>query len=403
MATKITESMDLTQALQTLKWLDEQRRADRAEIAKLEGRLQEQERMLSRQSAKIRELRSSLAGIEGVRAKVDEFEQMVSNYKKEMTYQLEQRDEAWRKERAESKQLRQIEHEAMKKHLGRLEKELRVLPRYDEQISARQAEEERLTDRIQALEVTLADLNKRLEEPAKAVSYLEERRRSDHRRLTEFEQEIPDLHRKIDNVGQKLPLLEQHIQKHSARIEQAIQETRRYEEPIEQLRISSFEREQKVQQYLDQGNQVEEELQHLREQTHALIERRQQVKRALSTLEKFKTRLERRQDEMAERQRIADERIVREWEEWQAARAKELTKQRLILEQRHEAHQKTEISQERRLEALEATVKSYREQLTAMWETQRADANSLLNAAQEVYGKLVAPIDEQLTLLRGED
>jgi hypothetical protein len=402
MVTKITESLDAGQALQTLKWLDEERRKDKATIAKLEERLQEQQRILTRQSSQIQQLESSLAGVEGVLSKVNEFEQMVSNYKKELTYQLEQRDETWRKDRAESKRLRQIEHESIKEHLNRLEKELRVLPRYDEQITARQAEEERLTERIQALEVAVADLDKQLEEPARAVSYLEERRRSDHRRLTEFEQEIPDLHRKIDNLAQKLPLLEEHVQKQQSRIEQAIQETRRYEQPIEDLRVASFQREQKMQRYLDQGKEVAEELERLREQTHGFIERRQQVKRALSALEKFKTRIERRQDEMTERQRIAEERVEREWEEWQTARAKELKKQELVLEQRWDEQKRVDVEQQRRLEALESAAELYREQLRALWETQRADAESLLSAAQEVYGELVAPIDEQLTILRGE-
>ena len=402
MVTKITESMDAGQALQTLKWLDEERRRDKATIAKLEERLQEQQRILTRQSSQIQQLESTIAGVKGVLSKVDEFEQMVSNYKKEMTYQLEQRDETWRKERAEAKRLRQIEHEAIKEHLNRLEKELRVLPHYDEQISARQAEEERLIERLQALEVAVGDLDKQLEEPTRAVSYLEERRRSDHRRLTEFEQEIPDLHRKIDNLVQKFPPLEQTLQKQQTRIDQAIQETRKYEEPIEDLRVASFQREQKVQRYLDQGKEVAQELERLREQTHGFIERRQQVKRALSALEKFKTRIERRQDEMVEKQRIAEERVEREWEEWQSARAKELKKQALVFEQRWDGQERIDAEQQRRLEALEEAAALYREQLRALWETHRADAESLLSAAQEVYGELVAPIDEQLALLRGE-
>jgi len=402
MVTKITESMDLTQALQTLKWLDEERRKDRATIAKLEERLQEQQRVLSRQSAQIQELQSSLVGVEGGLSKVDEFEQMVSNYKKEIAYQLEQRDEVRRKERDESARLRQIEHETMKEHLSRLEKELRVLPRYDEQISIVQAEEERLLDRIQAIEAAVGDLDKQLEEPAKAVSYLEERRRSDHRRLTEFEQEIPDLHRKIDSLAQKLPLLEQQLHKQKSRIEQAIQSARRYEEPIEELRIANFQRDQKMEQYLDQGREVAEQLERLREQTHVFIERRQQVKRALSNLEGFKERIERHQDEMVEKQRIAEERIQREWEEWQSARAKELKKQEIVLQQRWDEQEGIDVKQERRLETLEAAMSLYRDQLRALWETHRADAESLLSAAQDVYGELVAPIDEQLAILRGE-
>jgi chromosome segregation ATPase len=337
-----------------------------------------------------------------VLSRVDEFEQMVSNYKKEMTFQLEQRDETGRKERDEAKRLRRLEHEAMKEHLSRLEKELRVLPRYDEQISARLAEEERLAEKLQSLEGTVADLDKRLEDPARAVSYLEERRRADHRRLTEVEHEIPGLHTKIDTLTQKLPLLEQSVQKQQSRIDKAIQELRRYDKPIEELRISDFQREQKMQQYLEQGAEVAQELELLREQTHGFIERRQQVKRALDALEKTKARIERRQDEMAEKQRVAEARIERQWEEWQTARAKELRKREMVIEQRWQEQGRTDVKQEGRLETLEAVASMYRDQIKALWEAHRADADSLLSAAQDVYEVFIAPIDEQLAILRGE-
>jgi hypothetical protein len=126
------------------------------------------------------------------------------------------------------------------------------------------------------------------------------------------------------------------------------------------------------------------------------------VKRALAALEKFKARIERRQDEMAERQRVAEERIERQWDEWQAARAKEMKKHEMIVEQRWQEQERTDVSQEGRLETLEALAPVYREQLRALWETHRADASALLSAAQDVYEELVAPIDEQLALLRGE-
>ncbi|MGD8244566.1 MAG: hypothetical protein PVI63_05170 [Anaerolineae bacterium] len=402
MATKVTESMDLTQAIQTLKWLDGERRKDRATIAKLEERLEEQGRQLARQSAQMDYLRSSLASVEGVLSKVDEFEQMVSNYKKEMTFQLGQRDEAWRKERDEAKRMRQLEHEGMKEHLHRLERELRVLPHYDEQLTARQAEAERLTEKVQSLDVTLVDLDKRLEDPVRAVSYLEERRRADHRRLTEVEHEIPELHTKIETLTQKLPLLEQSVQKQHSRLDEGIQELRKYDKPIEELRISDFQREQKMQQYMDQGAEVAQELERVREQTHDFIERRQQVKRALDALEKYKARIERRQDEMAERQRVAEARVERQWEEWQTAREKALKRREMVIEQRWQEQGRADVRQEGRLDTLEAIASLYREQLQALWEAHRTDASSLLSAAQGVYEELVGPIDDQLASLLGE-
>jgi chromosome segregation ATPase len=394
--------MDLSQAIQTLKWLDGERRKDRATIAKLEERLRERGRQLARQSAQIGELRSSLARVEGALSQVDDFEQMVSNYKKEMTFQLEQRDETWRKERDEAKRLRRLEHEAMKEHLSRLEKELRVLPRYGEQMSAIQAEEQRLTGKLQSLEVSVADSDKQLEDSAKAVSYLEERRRADHHRVTEVEHEIPELHTKIDTLTQKFSLLEQSAQKQQSRIDEAMQELRRYEKPIEELRISDFQREQRMQQYMDQGAEVAQELERLREQTHGFIERKQEARRALEALEKTKIRIERRQDEVAEKQRVAEARFAREWEEWRTGRAKELKKREMVIEQRWQEQGRTDVKQEGRLETLEALVSLYREQLSALWEAHRADADGLISAAQGLYEKLVAPIDDQLAALRGE-
>ncbi len=402
MVTKVTESMDLSQALQTLKWLDQERRKDKATIAKLEEQLREQERQIARGASRIQDLQSSLARVESTLSRIDEFEQMVSNYKREMTFQLEERDENWRKERAEAQRLRRIEHEGMKEHLSRLEKELRVLPRYDEQLVARQAELERMNRNVQGLEGTVADMDKRVEDSTNAVSYLEERRRSDHRRLIELEKDIPELDKKIENLASKIPLVEQSVQKQRSRIGAAIQATKKYDEQIEELRISDFQREQKMQAYLNQGEEVAEELERVREQTHGFIERRQQVKQALSALETFKTRIERRQDEMAERQRISEERIEREWEEWQTERAKELKKREVVVDQRWQRQDDVDVRQQRRLEALEEIAKLYRDQLSALWEAQRADARVLLSAAQDVYEEFVAPIDEQLATLRGE-
>lgn len=402
MVTKITDSMDLTQALQTLKWLDEERRKDRAIIAKLEERVQEQKRQSARRASQIEELQASLSRAQSQLSSIDEFEQVVSNYKKELTFQLEQREEEWQKERAEAKRLRRLEHEALKEHLNRVEKELRILPQYDEQLKAGQAEDERMSQKLQELEATVADQGKRIEDSTNTVAYLEERRRSDHRRLTETEQSFLVIQKGIDSLAQKHPVLEQSVQKQATRIDEAMQMARKLEKPIEELRISDFEREQRMQAYVDQAQEVAEELERIREQTHGFIERREEVKRALKALEKFRTRIERRQDEMSERQRIAEERVEREWEEWQSGQARQLQKREIVIEQRWQAQEDTNREQMTRLESLESAAKLHREQLGSLWETQRADAYALLNAAQDLYEELVAPIDEQLGHLEGD-
>ncbi len=402
MATDVTQTLDITQALQTLKWLDEERRKDKAEIAVLQERTQGYEQQLAQQSTQIQQSQTALAGVQGVLSQVTEFEQTVSHYKNDLLFQMDHREDARRKEQAERERLRRIEYEALTTNLNRLEKELRVLPRYDEDLNNLRAENQRLSEAFQRVEVTIADVSKRLEDPARAVTYLEEQRRADNRRITELEQDTPELRRKIIALDTKFPLLEELIKKQKVRIDAAIEETKKYEKPIEELRIADFQREQKMKQYLDQGDQVAQAMEKVQAQTQDFVEQQQRVKRALAALEKFKDRIERRQDEMAERQRLTEEQSQRRWEEWQAARSKEQKKRAVITEERWQQQKQVNDEHLKRINALLLTVELHRDQLEALWVSLRADATSLLKAAQDVYETLTAPVDEQLAVLRRE-
>jgi len=402
MATDVTQTLDMTQALQTLKWLDEERRKDKAEIAALQERTQGQEQQLAQQSTQIQQLQTALAGVQGVLSQVTEFEQTVSHYKTDILFQIDHREETRRKEQAERERLRRIEYEALTTNLNRLEKELRVLPRYDEDLNNLRVENQRLGEAFQRIEVTVADLSKRSDDRLKAVAYLEEQRRADNRRITELEQDTPELRRKIIALDTKFPLLEDLIKKQKVRIDAAIEETKKYEKPIKDLRIADFQREQKMKQYLDQGEQVAQAMEKVQAQTQDFVEQQQRVKRALAALEKFKDRIERRQDEMAERQRLTEEQSQRRWEEWQAARSKERKKRDVIAEERWQQQKQVNDEHLKRINALLLTVELHRDQLEALWVGLRADATSLIKAAQDVYETLTAPVDEQLAVLRRE-
>jgi len=402
MAMDVTQTMDLTQAMQTLKWLDEERRKDKATIAALQEWAQEQERQLAQQSAQIQELQTAVAGIQSLMAQVTKFEQMVSNYKNELIFRMDQREEARRKEQAEAERLRRIELEALADQLSRLDKELRVLPRYDEELKARQAEGQRLNEALQRLEVAVIDLSKRLEDPSRAITYLEEQRRADNRRIAELEQDTTELRKKIEAQAAKLPLLEETIQKQRTRIEEAIQYTKEFEKPIEELRISDFQREQKMKKYLDQGEQVAQEMERIREQTQGFIEQQQLVKQALEKLEGFQARLEKRQNEVAEMQRLAEDRLKRQWEEWQEEQAKQQRKRDILSEERWRQQEQTNAEYSERLDALQPIIELHRNQLDILWEARRADATRALKAVQDEYEALIAQADAQLSILRGE-
>ena len=403
MVMDVNKTMDLTQAMQTLRWLDEERRKDKATIATLQERLQEQSQQLGLQAAQIKDLQTSIAGFEAFLSRISEFEQMVENYKAETVLLMDQREDARRKEQAESERLRRIEYEALSNHLHRMERDLQVLPRYDEEISARKAEEQRLSEAVQRLSEQVKVVSKRSEDRVQTVAYLEEQRRADNRRIGELESETTEVRQKVETLVKRSMLLEDTFQKQRAHIEDAVQATKKYEKPIEELRVADFQREQKMRQYLDQGERVAGELERLRSQTGGFLEQQQAVKRELDRLEPFRERIETRQNEIAQRQRLAEEQIKRQWEEWEIAQQKRRKKEEVLTEERwRQQAQTNEDVSEQLSSRIYPVLRLHQQQLDVLWELRRNDATVMLKSAQDVYDSLIAPVDEQLEILRSE-
>jgi hypothetical protein len=269
-------------------------------------------------------------------------------------------------------------------------------------MSAFRAETRRLSEAFQRMDVSLADMSQRSDDRVQAVTYLEEQRRADNRRISDLEQDATELHKRLEVVNKKIPLLEDTLRKQTTRIDQAIQETKKYEKPIEELRISDFQREQKMKQYLDQGEHVSREMERIREQTQGFIEQQQLVKRALDKLERFQARLEKRQNEVAEMQRVAEDRLKRQWEEWQDSQDKQQKKRDVITEERWREQGRTNDVHLKRLDALRSEADQHRAQLDTLWELRRSDTTSLLKSAQEKYEAETGIIDEQLSTLHSK-
>ncbi|MBN1260440.1 MAG: hypothetical protein JXB35_07130, partial [Anaerolineae bacterium] len=99
-----------------------------------------------------------------------------------------------------------------------------------------------------------------------------------------------------------------------------------------------------------------------------------QNRQALDSLEAFRTRLDKRQNEIAEMQRLTEERLRREWEEWQAAFARDWQK-RLVTEE--DRWRRQDLSNQKVVEhlgELDESTAFYYEEILTLWEVVR-DAN----------------------------
>jgi hypothetical protein len=110
--------------------------------------------------------------------------------------------------------------------------------------------------------------------------------------------------------------------------------------------------------------------------------------------------LESRQNEIAEMQRLTEERLLRQWEEWQASFARDWQKRTVAEEDRWRRQDISNQKDVERLAALDEQATLNFREIVALWESVLARIDSWSEAVQDVARASQATPDEHLKELR---
>ncbi|NBD36541.1 MAG: hypothetical protein GVY30_11170 [Chloroflexi bacterium] len=375
--------MEITQLEQMIRWLDEERKRDKKEVLTLQERLEQQAQLMESQSVEMEGLRQDIAALRTELNRTQDYPEMIEKTRRDLTGSIEDFKEKIRRQQMESEKMRQVEINTVSEQMGELERKIRPMLRYDEALQAREAGEQRLQAQIQQISNELSDLTKRTEDRLQPMVYLEEQRRADARRIAALEGELNSLRKTDEDLTAKTTRLEDRIRKFSGRIEEALNVAKSYDSKIEELRVADFQREQRMKQYAEQAEQVNAEVERLLAQTQKYALLYNQNKQALEGLDAFQTRLEKRQNEISEMQRLTEERLKRQWEEWQTTFARDWQKRQVVTEDRWRRQDLSNQSFKEHFAGLDEQVKLYYREIVALWEEIRAAADRWSNALQE--------------------
>lgn len=360
--------MEVTQLEQMIRWLDEERKRDKAQLSTLQERLEQQAKLIQDQARELASVRKDVTSVATDVRRTDDYPAMIETTQRDLAGEIETLKAEMRRERMAADQNRRAEIELLNDMIADLEKRIRPMLRYDEQLEARAAGEQRLQGQIQTLSNTVADFSKRTEDRLQSLVYIEEQRRADTRRIAEVEGELPGVRKRADELSARLVRLEDSIRKLPARVDEAIEIAKSYDPKIEELRIADFQREQRTKKYLDQAAQVEEEVQRLVGQTQRYALLYNQNQQALDGLTAFEDRLEKRQNEIAEMQRLTEERLLRQWDEWQASFARDWQRRLVSEEDRWRRQDLNNQQSSERFTQLDEDLTVHFQEIMALWE-----------------------------------
>jgi chromosome segregation ATPase len=314
--------MDINQAARMIEWLDEERRRDKANIATLEERLAQQQDTITMLSKRINSMESDQTVIRTQITPSGRETDLIGQLRKEVVQLIEnveakrltaEREAERRADLARENAMRPVRE--LTEKLEKLERQTSTLPGYE-------VERERVSDSVSLLQQRVDDLFKKVEEPDRRLAFLEEQRRQDSRRVSEVQSEMPEIQKQVDGVRPKLTLLEDLTLRIERRVQDVQNSERERREQIQQFidqqTLQIQQRDQQIAELVKRFGEQDSQMQRNIERFETWQEAYRNMKKIIDDFERIGDRLERRINEVAEMQRLSEERFRQEWNDWTA-------------------------------------------------------------------------------------
>ncbi len=384
--------MDTTQLAQMVSWLDEEHRRDRGEVAKLQQRIESLNVEILEQARRIQEMEGRLVSTQSQLVRFSQVDEALQQLKNEVVLMLQKREEQMDADARERERLRGTDRETLSRGLNEVRKELNRFGRIEEELALRRSEDQRLSELVLTLRQSVASLNKEIDERTRSLPYLAEQRVQDNKRIVQLQQETVDLFKRIEEHAGKVPLLQEKLQKLErtvVTIQPIPQDIKREQQQfIEQMRVADVERQREVTKWQDEFTAQRDVIARQREAMLAFAEQLEVSKRAVSTIEGFQDTIRREMNQVAELERMSEERQRKEMETWQAENEKRWKRQ--ILQWEHEVQEQDKINRQlaARFPSLEERQRVYDAQIQHLWRLHETEGLARLAEGQRWLGQL---------------
>ena len=374
------DELTLPQLAQQIKWLEDERRKDKAQIATLQEKQVGLTRELEDISRRLQDTDLMLKNAQSTIARLMNIDRVLEEFKADLVGMINRSEGDRKKSEREDERLQRLTTETLQRQINELRLELPRISKIEEELPSRRAEEKRLAEYVQRLPPQIEAVSQMAEERTRGVPYLEEGRRQDLKRLLTVEQESINHLRKLDMINGKLQVLEDALGKMPPRFEPLTARLSDHDKQLDLLRATDFRLQQQV-------NSIEPILEQLRAQvvdyTAILNKLREQAiinQRAEAELNAFQETLRMRVAELSEVERLFEDRVKKQFDDFLGEFEKRWNKLEPKLETRWHEHDREHRTQAERVERAEAASGPLQEQIVALRVEQDKVRQALIDA-----------------------
>ena len=393
--------MDLRQLAKTVEWLDEQRRKDRQTIVALEEQLRASHELNREYSERLQKIETRVAELRAsTEQRLANLSERLDQAQFESKRQIEIIENRRLKIEKEQERLREIERDANSRALVELRKDKDVVPRVLDELKARREEERRLSLILTELQQQIPPLYQRVEDSERRISVTLEASRVDAKKLNEIQGEIPDLRRRIDETKGRFDVVDEIVRRSEARVGEIVtlEADRKLVQTawIEQQTIFTVERDRVVKKLEEQTSYFQASFQEAVARLDVYTDTYREMRQALGSFQDIVNEIQRRLKESNEVQRINEERVRHDWENFVTEDQKRWTTHMLLRDEQWRDNDRRLQKIGERLQAFDVLIQAVQVELER-WQTLD------ISRMQAIFGlarELMAEYDQTLTRVR---
>ena len=391
--------MDTAQLAQMVTWLDEEHRRDRAEISRLQQQLESQSGDIVEQARRIQELEGRLASTTAQLGRFAQIEQQIESVKQELGLMIDRSDEGQAQVAREFDRARLADREAISREISEVRRELPRIGRIEEKVELRKGEEERMVDMIMEGRNQVNLLVKDIEERTRQIPFLADQRTGDAKRIAQLQQETVELFKRTEAFSGRFSILEDADRRMSTEIERwrpVFAEVREEQQQfMERLRVEVVERLQVLTRWQEIIDDQRAVVAKNEERLQAFGQSIETARRAANSIPEFQENIRRDQVQVQELQRLAEERMRREMEEFQEEYEKKSRRDGLRQEHLWGEQEKNNKELLDHLPPMLHDLRVHEEMLRLLWKLQEQYGGRYINAAQLWLDGLQTSLEER--------
>jgi hypothetical protein len=391
--------MDLGQLSQMTTWLDEEHRRSKAEFISLQQQVQRLEAELADQSQVLRSLEERVAGIQSQQISPTRLDTSLKELKEDVAHMLAQADERRQQESRETAQVRAIERDNVARALNEIRSDLQRLPRLDEELNLRKVEQQRLGESMLVTQQNLNALSQEVENKLRSIPFLEDGRQQDAKRIARLQQESLEALKRLEQQGSRLQMVEDVIQRQE-------RDTGEVKDLVAQIRISQrdsvekqlLETEQLKRQMAEWGEQLEvytKKIDDFSAKMQTFSETFREDRQVVESVERFQEQIRREQAQVAELQRLGEERQKRQLEQWQEDNEKRWRKELLRWDHQWAEQAKQNGQSNNNFGSVDQRLAQHRAEIDAAWKFMESQIGYQTQETRRWLGEMTRLLEER--------